>query len=68
MNLYGFDGFRFDPGILDIQTMSELAEELKRATQMSISYEKAGKWRLAESDLLAHQYKATEWLIMAFQR
>ena len=45
VNLYGFDGFRFDlMGILDIQTMNELQKQSK-LPQISISTEKAGKWR-----------------------
>jgi len=62
VNLYGFDGFRFDlMGILDIQTMNELAEELKASYPNVYLYGEG--WKMAtglESDLLAHQYNAAE--------
>ena len=62
VNLYGFDGFRFDlMGILDIQTMNELAEELKASYPNIYLYGEG--WKMAtglDSELLAHQYKAAE--------
>ena len=62
VNLYGFDGFRFDlMGILDIQTMNELAEELKESYPNVYLYGEG--WKMAtglDSELLAHQYNAAE--------
>ena len=62
INLYGFDGFRFDlMGILDIETMNQLAEELKEDYPNIYLYGEG--WKMAtglNATLLAHQYNAKQ--------
>ncbi|EKS18073.1 pullulanase, type I [Streptococcus sp. F0442] len=60
VELYGFDGFRFDlMGILDIQTMTEIAEELRSLYPNIYLYGEGWKMDTGLSeDQLAHQYKA----------
>ncbi|MBO4107071.1 type I pullulanase [Streptococcus suis] len=61
-SLYGFDGFRFDlMGILDIQTMNEIAAELKELHPNIYLYGEG--WKMGtglDFDLLAHQYNASQ--------
>ena len=58
--LYGFDGFRFDlMGILDIQTMTEIAEELREIYPKVYLYGEGWKMDTGLSeDQLAHQYNS----------
>ena len=60
VSLYGFDGFRFDlMGILDIQTMTEIAEELREIYPNIYLYGEGWKMDTGLSeDQLAHQYNA----------
>ncbi|KXT78972.1 type I pullulanase [Streptococcus sp. DD13] len=62
LDLYGFDGFRFDlMGILDIQTMNQVAQELQKRYPNVYLYGEG--WEMAtglESRLLAHQYNAEQ--------
>ena len=60
VSLYGFDGFRFDlMGILDIQTMTEIAEELREIYPKVYLYGEGWKMDTGLSeDQLAHQYNA----------
>lgn len=62
VELYGFDGFRFDlMGILDIQTMTEIAEELRNIYPNIYLYGEGWKMDTGLSEeRLAHQYKASE--------
>ncbi|KXT74352.1 Pullulanase [Streptococcus sp. DD10] len=66
--LYGFDGFRFDlMGILDIQTMNQVAQELKTIHPNIYLYGEG--WNMGtglHSDLLAHQYNAYQLPDFAF--
>lgn len=59
-SLYGFDGFRFDlMGILDIETMNQIAKELKEIYGNIYLYGEG--WNMGtglHSDQLAHQYNA----------
>lgn len=62
VNLYGFDGFRFDlMGILDITTMKQIAQELKAIHPNIYLYGEG--WQMPtglDSDLLAHQFNAEQ--------
>ena len=60
VSLYGFDGFRFDlMGILDIQTMTEIAEELREIYPKVYLYGEGWKMDTGLSeDQLAHQYNS----------
>ena len=62
VQLYGFDGFRFDlMGILDRQTMMEIQEEL--ATIYPNIYLYGEGWKMdtgLDPELLAHQYNASQ--------
>ena len=60
VSLYGFDGFRFDlMGILDIQTMTEIAEELREIYPNVYLYGEGWKMDTGLSeDQLAHQYNS----------
>lgn len=62
VSIYGFDGFRFDlMGILDIQTMQEIAQELK-ALYPNIHLYGEG-WQMDtgyDTELLAHQFNAEQ--------
>ncbi|HFU4012032.1 TPA: type I pullulanase [Streptococcus suis] len=67
-SLYGFDGFRFDlMGILDIQTMNEIAAELKELHPNIYLYGEG--WKMGtglDFDLLAHQYNASQMEDLGF--
>ena len=60
LTIYGFDGFRFDlMGILDIETMKQIAEELKSLYPNVYLYGEG--WRMntgLDSNRLAHQFNA----------
>lgn len=62
VSLYGFDGFRFDlMGILDITTMTQIAQELKAIHPNIYLYGEG--WQMPtglDSDLLAHQFNAEQ--------
>ena len=62
VSLYGFDGFRFDlMGILDIQTMQQIADELKTLYPNIYLYGEG--WQMdtgLASERLAHQYNAAQ--------
>ena len=62
VSLYGFDGFRFDlMGILDIQTMQQIAGELKTLYPNIYLYGEG--WQMdtgLASERLAHQYNAAQ--------
>lgn len=62
VSLYGFDGFRFDlMGILDIQTMQQIADELKALYPNIYLYGEG--WQMdtgLASEHLAHQYNAAQ--------
>ena len=62
VSLYGFDGFRFDlMGILDITTMTQIAQELKTIHPNIYLYGEG--WQMPtglDSDLLAHQFNAEQ--------
>ena len=60
VSLYGFDGFRFDlMGILDIPTMTEIAEELREIYPNIYLYGEGWKMDTGLSeDQLAHQYNS----------
>ena len=62
VQLYGFDGFRFDlMGILDHQTMMEIQEELTAIYPNIYLYGEGWKMDTGlEPDLLAHQYNAEQ--------
>ena len=62
VQLYGFDGFRFDlMGILDRQTMMEIQEELVAIYPNIYLYGEGWKMDTGlEPDLLAHQYNAEQ--------
>ncbi|HFH9838159.1 TPA: type I pullulanase [Streptococcus suis] len=66
--LYGFDGFRFDlMGILDIQTMNEIATELKELHSNIYLYGEGWKMETGlEFDRLAHQYNADQMEAIGF--
>ncbi|HFU4026059.1 TPA: type I pullulanase [Streptococcus suis] len=67
-SLYGFDGFRFDlMGILDIQTMNEIAAELKELHPNIYLYGEG--WKMGTGlgfDQLAHQYNADQMEELGF--
>ncbi|HFI0149344.1 TPA: type I pullulanase [Streptococcus suis] len=67
-SLYGFDGFRFDlMGILDIQTMNEIAAELKELHPNIYLYGEG--WKMGtglDFDQLAHQYNADQMEELGF--
>ena len=60
--LYGFDGFRFDlMGILDIQTMQEVTDELTKLYPNIYLYGEGWKMGTGLSEeQLAHQYNAAQ--------
>lgn len=62
VQLYGFDGFRFDlMGLLDLETMTEIADELKALYPNVYLYGEG--WQMAtglDSQLLAHQFNAAQ--------
>ena len=62
LTLYGMDGFRFDlMGILDMETMKQIAEELKFLYPNVYLYGEG--WRMAtglDSNRLAHQFNAAQ--------
>lgn len=62
VSLYGFDGFRFDlMGILDIQTIHEIAQELRTLNPNLCLYGEG--WKMATGlsfEQLAHQYNAEQ--------
>ena len=62
LTLYGMDGFRFDlMGILDMETMKQIAEELKSLYPNVYLYGEG--WRMAtglDSNRLAHQFNAAQ--------
>lgn len=68
VELYGFDGFRFDlMGILDINTMNQIAQELHRINPSLYLYGEG--WKMAtglDPDQLAHQYNAEKLPTIAF--
>ncbi|HEL1584250.1 TPA: type I pullulanase [Streptococcus suis] len=67
-SLYGFDGFRFDlMGILDIQTMNEIATELNELHPNIYLYGEG--WKMGtglDFDQLAHQYNADQMEELGF--
>lgn len=62
VQLYGFDGFRFDlMGILDTKTMNQIAHELKAIYSNIYLYGEG--WQMntgLDNQLLAHQYNAEQ--------
>ena len=62
VQLYGFDGFRFDlMGILDRQTMMEIQEELAAIYPNIYLYGEGWKMDTGlDPELLAHQYNASQ--------
>ncbi|MGT2753834.1 type I pullulanase [Streptococcus ovis] len=68
VTLYGFDGFRFDlMGILDRQTMQEIASELQELHPNIYLYGEG--WRMGTGlpyEELAHQYNASQLPTLAF--
>ncbi|MGT2912032.1 type I pullulanase [Streptococcus cameli] len=68
VQLYGFDGFRFDlMGILDLQTMQEISKELQDLYPTIYLYGEGWKMQTGlPQESLAHQYNAHELPQIAF--
>lgn len=68
LTIYGFDGFRFDlMGILDIETMKQIAEELQSLYPNVYLYGEG--WRMntgLDNNRLAHQFNADKLLSYGF--